>query len=496
MPIKRYNSLGNNYCKKKRVIERPKKGKKQYSYKKFYLGILFFVLLFISINIIFKSSFFSLNITGDKNQNHLLQLDSATVAEDHSSVKSIAGDYEDEIEINTLLKGLPEIAVKIEQDVLGDEQVEDKESRLKFNLDYLGEIVTISGQLKYGETLYEYLVNNNISPSEILSLQEKVQPVVDISRLNVGAEFSVHCNCEGEIIQFDYQPNNLDAYYIKIPRNETDNIKVIKDDIFSEIVCIEGEITTSLYQAMSDYCQSGQLAFKLADIFAWEIDFLTECQPGDTFRILVEKLYRGDFYRWGDVLAAIYEGEKLSTHTAILFEDSSGNVEYYDENGRSLKRAFLRAPLNYRYISSPYTENRYHPILRVWRPHLAIDYAAPTGTPVVSVGAGTVISKYYDAGGYGNYVRVQHPNGYITGYAHFSRFAEGLYEGKRVQQGEIIGYVGATGLATGPHLCFSISKDGQRFNFLDLEMPPSTTIKKDYRTEFDMVKLNYLSILR
>ncbi len=357
-------------------------------------------------------------------------------------------------------------------------------------------IKQVSGKLNEGETLYQHLVKVGISPAEILRLGEKVQSVVDISRLNAGTKFTVHYNGEGKIVQFDYQPNQLDAYYIKIPDNELANIEVTKEEIFREIVCLEGVIESSLYQAMVDYGSSSQLAVQLAEIFAWDIDFLTECQPGDTFKILVERLYRGDFYRWGDILAAVYEGEQLSTHTAILFQDPSGNVDYYDKDGRCLRKAFLRAPLNYKYISSYYTESRLHPILRIWRPHLAIDYAAPTGTPVVAIGAGTVISRYYDKGGYGNYIQIKHPNGYITGYGHLSKFAQGLQVGKRVEQGEIIGYVGATGLATGPHLDFSISKDGKRINFLELELPPASSVSAEYREDFELVKKNYLSILK
>jgi murein DD-endopeptidase MepM/ murein hydrolase activator NlpD len=247
---------------------------------------------------------------------------------------------------------------------------------------------------------------------------------------------------------------------------------------------------------MMEHCKSSQLAVQLAEIFAWDIDFLTECQKGDTFKILVERLYRGDFYRWGDILAAVYEGEMLSTHTAVLFQDHTGSTSYYDKDGRCLRKAFLRAPLNYKYISSHFTESRYHPILRIYRPHLAIDYAAPTGTPVVSIGAGTVTSRYYDGGGYGNYVEIKHPNGYTTGYGHLSKFAEGLKVGKRVEQGEVIGYVGATGLATGPHLDFSISKDGKKVNFLELEIPSASSVSQEYWDDFELVKKNYLSILK
>ena len=485
MSIKRYNTFCNYYFHKKKNIS---KVKKKYSpAKKGFLGIMAALLVLAGISLLFNIPFMSLGLE-DKKESMKRQSPGAT------------STFLDQLpavcnEDNTV-QGLQDIRDELDRIALRDEKFSESELKLEFQQEQKEEIKKFSAHLNSGDTLYQYLVKNNISPTEILHLQDKLMPVVDISRLNAGTKFSVHYNAEGKVAQFDYQPNQLDAYYIKIPQNEMGNIEVSKDEIFREIVCFEGKIENSLYQAMVDHCNSGQLAVQLAEIFAWDIDFLTECQPGDTFKILVEKLYRGDFYRWGDILAAVYEGEMLSIHTAILFEDPSGNSDYYDDDGRCLRKAFLRAPLNYKYISSHYTESRLHPILRVWRPHLAIDYAAPTGTPVVSIGAGTVISRHWHQGGYGNYVEIRHPNGYVSGYGHLSRFAQGLHVGQRVEQGEIIGYVGATGLATGPHLDFSISKDGKRFNFLELESPAASSVSPDYRQDFDMVKQNYLSILK
>ena len=189
-----------------------------------------------------------------------------------------------------------------------------------------------------------------------------------------------------------------------------------------------------------------------------------------------------------------YEGELLSKHEAVLFEDPSGNIDYYTKEGKSLRKAFLRAPLNYKYISSYFSNNRFHPILRIWRPHLAIDYAAPSGTPVSTIGDGTVIYKGWNVG-YGNYIKIRHPNNYETGYGHLSRFASGLKNGQKVKQGEIIGYVGATGLATGPHLDFSISENGKRVDFLKLKLPAASSINPQYITQFNEVKNKLLSAL-
>lgn len=357
------------------------------------------------------------------------------------------------------------------------------------------EVITIDGSLQAGDTLYESLIKEGISAAEILNLQEKVKSVVDFNYLPVGSEYSLKYNPEGKVTEFIYKPNPIDIYCIDIPSSDSEDLKVTKEEVCTEVVQLEGKIEYSLYESMMECADSPQLALQLAEIFAWQIDFLTECREGDTFNILVEKQHRGDFYRWGKVLAAQYKGELLSKHTAILFKDPSGHIDYYDEKGKSLRKAFLRAPLHYKYISSYFSKNRLHPILRIWRPHLAIDYAAPTGTPVSTIGDGTVIYVGWNDG-YGNYVKVRHPNNYVSGYGHLSRFAKGLKNGQKVKQGEIIGYVGATGLATGPHLDFSISKNGERVDFLKLELPAASSVDPRYSIQFNEVKDKLLSDLK
>jgi len=356
------------------------------------------------------------------------------------------------------------------------------------------EITTIDGNIQAGDTLYESLIKEGISAAEILSLQEKVKSVVDFNYLPIGSEYSLKYNPEGKVTEFTYKPNPIDIYCIDIPTSNSEDLRVIKEEVCTEVVRLEGKIEYSLYESMLECADSPQLALQLAEIFAWQIDFLTECREGDTFNILVEKQYRGDFYRWGKVLAAQYEGEFLSEHTAILFEDPSGHIDYYTKEGKSLRKAFLRAPLYYKYISSYFSKNRLHPILRIWRPHLAIDYAAPTGTPVSTIGDGTVIYAGWN-GGYGNYIKVRHPNNYVSGYGHLSRFAKGLKKGEKVKQGEIIGYVGSTGLSTGPHLDFSISKNGERVDFLKLKLPAASSVDPRHITQFNEVKDKLLSDL-
>jgi len=356
------------------------------------------------------------------------------------------------------------------------------------------EITTISGNIQAGDTLYESLIREGISAAEILSLQEKVKSVVDFSYLPIGSEYSLKYNPEGKVTEFTYKPNPIDIYYIDIPVSDSEDLKVTKEEVYTEVVRLEGKIEYSLYESMLECANSPQLALQLAEIFAWQIDFLTECREGDTFNILVEKQYRGDFYRWEKILAARYEGEFMSEHTAILFEDPAGHIDYYTEEGKSLRKAFLRAPLNYKYISSYFSKNRLHPILRIWRPHLAIDYAAPTGTPISTIGDGTVIYVGWE-NGYGNYIKIRHPNNYVSAYGHLSSFAKGLKKGQKVKQGEIIGYVGTTGLSTGPHLDFSINKNGERVDFLRLKLPAASSVDPQYLIQFNGVKNKLLSDL-
>jgi murein DD-endopeptidase MepM/ murein hydrolase activator NlpD len=382
---------------------------------------------------------------------------------------------------------VPEVVteeISLQEEIEEEKEEEEKE-----------EAITINGSLQAGDTLYESLIKEGISAAEILNLQEKVKSVVDFNYLPIGSEYSLKYNPEGKVTEFTYKPNPIDIYCIDIPASDSEDLKVTKEEVNTEVVRLEGKIEYSLYESMMECADSPQLALQLADIFAWQIDFLTECREGDTFNILVEKQYRGDFYRWEKILAAQYEGELLSEYTAILFEDPSGHTDYYTKEGESLRKAFLRAPLNYKYISSHFTKNRLHPILRIWRPHLAIDYAAPTGTPISTIGDGTVIYAGWD-GGYGNYIKIRHPNNYISAYGHLSSFVKGLKNGQKVKQGEIIGYVGSTGLSTGPHLDFSISKNGEKVDFLKLELPAASSVDSQYSAQFNEAKNKLLNDLK
>jgi murein DD-endopeptidase MepM/ murein hydrolase activator NlpD len=228
------------------------------------------------------------------------------------------------------------------------------------------------------------------------------------------------------------------------------------------------------------------LALQLSDIFAWDIDFSTDLRNGDTFKIVVEGFYLdGEFKKYGDILSAEFfnNGE---VYRAYRFE-YNGGADYYDADGKSLRRSFLKAPLNFRRISSGFSKRRLHPILKIFRPHLGVDYAAPTGTPVSTVGDGTVIFAGYK-GQNGKIVAIKHVNGYRTYYGHLSKIQRGIRRGTKVKQGQVIGYVGATGLATGPHLDYRIKVNNRFVNPLMLKLPRGRSVPRKLMAKFKNFK--------
>jgi len=251
-------------------------------------------------------------------------------------------------------------------------------------------------------------------------------------------------------------------------------------------------VASSLYDAVEALGERPVLARDIADIFAWDVDFARSVRPGDEFAALYERLYletpSGEeiYARPGRVLAASYrQGD--AEHRAVYFQWADGRGGYYRPDGSAVERQFLRAPLYYRRISSPYSPARFHPLLKVIRPHLGIDYAAPRGTPVWAVADGRVIYRAR-AGGFGKLIKLRHPNGYVSFDGHLSRYARGLHVGQRVQQKQVLGYVGSTGLATGPHLHFQLERWGRPVNPVLLRAPAGAPIPTDLRRRFAAVR--------
>jgi murein DD-endopeptidase MepM/ murein hydrolase activator NlpD len=250
-----------------------------------------------------------------------------------------------------------------------------------------------------------------------------------------------------------------------------------------ELVMASGEIETSLFAATDGVGLSDSVAVELADIFSSEVDFHRDLRPGDHFSVVYEALYSdGEFIRTGRIVAAEFTNDGR-VHRAVFFEDAQGHSGFYTPDGKNLRKSFLRSPLEFSRISSGFSTSRFHPLLGTWRAHKGVDYAAPVGARVKATGSG-VVEFVGQQGGYGNAVILRHTNGRSTLYGHLSGFAKGMHAGRRVEQGDVIGYVGMTGLATGPHLHYEFRVDGVHQNPLRAVLPPGPSITRDVLAAF------------
>ncbi len=311
----------------------------------------------------------------------------------------------------------------------------------------------IKSSVKEGETLYDIFKKNDIEVGELVQLKQASQRIHKLSDIAVGHSYSIRFDEEDRISEFTYAID--DDTSISIAKTDDGFCAATKaPDYERRIIQFGGIIRENLVSAVGEDGENVRLALRLSDIFVWDIDFTTDLRKGDTFKVVTEGFYHeGNFVKYGDILFAEFTNNG-NTYRGYRFE-CDGKADYFDEKGRSLRKSFLKAPLNFRRISSGFTMTRFHPILKINRPHRGIDYAAETGTPVVSMGDGTV-SFAGRKGQYGNLVVVEHAHQYSTYYGHLSKFTEGLQAGSKVEQGEVIGYVGSTGLASGPHLHFEV----------------------------------------
>lgn len=253
---------------------------------------------------------------------------------------------------------------------------------------------------------------------------------------------------------------------------------------------VEGSISSSLWNVIADQGADPLLAIRISDVYAWQIDFF-DVKEGDSFQVIYNEAYIDDTTALGiaSIEGAIFTHQGKAYQAFPFTQDSVH--QFFDAEGNSLRKAFLKAPLDYFRITSRFSHARFHPILKRYRAHHGVDYAAPTGTPVKTIGDGTVIFKGWTNGG-GNTVKIKHNSVYTTSYMHLSRYTKGLQVGKHVSQGDEIAYVGSTGLSTGPHLDFRVYKNGEAINPLDMEAPPSEPIRPELRDSFEVVKQQIL----
>jgi murein DD-endopeptidase MepM/ murein hydrolase activator NlpD len=330
--------------------------------------------------------------------------------------------------------------------------------------------------VKKGETLTS-LLGEWLSPREIDLLDRQSREVFSLRRIRQGRPYLVR-TLDDAFQSFEYE---IDCDEKLVIRAEPEGFVISREPIVYQVetVLVCGTIRTSLFDAADEIGEIPVLALRLVDIFGWDVDFVLDVRAGDSFKAVVEKRYRnGEFAGYGSISAAEFINQG-TTYQGFLFENKEGHPEYYDAKGRSLRRTFLKTPLDYARISSGFTYHRFHPIKKKWCPHPAIDYAAPVGTPVRTVGDGVVLEAGRNNAGGGNFVAIRHNSMYETYYSHLSRFAKGVRKGKRVHQGQVIGYVGNTGMSTGPHLDFRMKKNGRYVNPRRVIAPASPPVPRE-----------------
>jgi len=346
------------------------------------------------------------------------------------------------------------------------------------------------GIVKTGELFSTLLNNLGVSQQNIYNLAHNSKDVFDVKLFKVG--YPYHCfysEEEGQELKYFVYEQDVHSFSVFNLSNLT--AKTVEKNIDTTRIYSEVIINSSLWYDTQKAGVTPLLAIKLADIYAWTIDFFS-IQKGDSFRTLYEVLsYKGDTLDIGKVLYAefIHEGESFPVY---YFEEGENGNFYWNEKGESMRKAFLKAPLSYTRISSNFSYHRLHPITHIVRAHTGVDYAAPTGTHVYSVADGVVTSAGWSGGG-GNTIKVTHNSVYRTSYMHLSRYAKGIRAGVRVKQGQLIGYVGMTGMATGPHLDYRIWKNGTPINPLKMVSPPTTPISESYKPAFEALKNNLSS---
>lgn len=344
-------------------------------------------------------------------------------------------------------------------------------------------------RVQAGETLSGILHRHGLTNKQWRDIQPFLKKNPELSAIREGGRYYAFRN-DTALCYFAYKLNRretrivslLDSFYLW-----HDTLPLIVERRKAEFT-----ITSSLWQAITDKNLPVELALELSEIYAWTINFFA-LQPGDSVRVLYdEQFVEGSRIGIGRIYAAhFYHGKKWLPAYYLDDKKASG---YFDDEGKSLRKTFLKAPLNYKRISSHFSYARKHPVYHVVRPHTGVDYAAPAGTPVVALGDGVVTFRAYKGGG-GNTIRIRHNSTYETGYLHLSKYAKGLKVGQYVKQGEVIGYVGSTGASTGPHLDFRVWKNGTPVNPLTLDSPSAEPVPNELRQAYDSLANHYNEIL-
>lgn len=351
----------------------------------------------------------------------------------------------------------------------------------------------VTGSLGKRRTFQDALAALGVAKEKAIQIVRALRPHINFRRLKPEDGMELHRDATGDLVKFVYRQSPIDVVEATRAGDIWRGTR-LEVPVDRQVVAVSGTIKDNLFESVERAGEKPQLVLDFAEIFAWDFDFAADSQPGDRFRMLVEKVFTGDqFVKYGRILAAEYESEGR-VHTGVHFQDREGSG-YYTPAGESLRRAFLRSPLEFTRISSTFSRGRRHPILGGIRPHLAVDYAAPQGTPIFAVADGVVESAGWSGGG-GNTVVIRHRANFKTMYNHLVEFAKGIRSGASVRQRQVIGYVGSTGLSTGPHLDYRVMKDGRFVNPIKQTFLPGMPITSANRHAFTEARDSLLAQLR
>ena len=351
----------------------------------------------------------------------------------------------------------------------------------------------ISGHIKQNGFLSEILLKHGVSMKELDQVIRNSKTVFDVRKIRSGSNYTLFCSRDSlsraKYLVYEHEPSTFYVFSF----NDSLNITPYKKEVKSVIKYSSGTIETSLWDAMITGGLHHDLSGKLSEIFAWTVDFFG-LQKGDNFKVIYEERFIDDISLGIDRIYGAQFNRSGRSVTAIPF-NQDGKESYFDLDGNSLRKAFLKAPLQFSRISSHFSSARMHPILRIVRAHYGVDYAAPIGTPVHAIGDGRVVSATNE-GASGKMVKIQHNSVYATAYLHLSRFGDGIRAGALVKQNDIIGYVGSSGLSTGPHLDFRFYRNGSPVDPLKVDAPSVEPVSEANKPKFEINKEVVLSLLR
>ncbi len=348
-------------------------------------------------------------------------------------------------------------------------------------------------QVRSGDTAGVILSRLGFPSAEAANIIAAAKPIYPLKNIHIGHKFARGATDSEVVVSYQVDANQV--LNLRLIQGHTWQAEMIKRKVVSRVDVVSATIQDSLFWDASKAGLADNLILKLVDMFAWDIDFARDLRKGDAFKVMFEEKFDDEGKQVGYTILAASFTNRGRVFTGIRYENQKGEIEYYDDQGRNLRKTYLKSPVKYSRISSRFRTSRLHPVLGYTRAHRGVDYAAKSGTPIHAIGDGKIVYKGWK-GGYGRFIEIRHNNGiHSTAYAHMSRYARGMRKGKYVKQGDVIGYVGMSGLATGPHLHFEFRSRGRAVNPLKVKHNPAKPVRKDELSAFRLKAKEMLRLM-